>query len=91
MSDAPVTKVVIETPPLSVTVEAPGVELAIVRMYAVEIYRELYEVGMRQVPLAAGGMGFIGASGDLSDTAPVDLYQTGPSASRRPRSARAAS
>ncbi len=59
MSERPVTEVIIETPPLSVTVKAPGVELAIVRMHAVEIYRELYEAGMRNAPIAAGGMGFV--------------------------------
>lgn len=64
MSDdaPPVTKVVIETPPLSVTIEAPGVEIAVARMHAVEIYERLYQAGMRQVPMAAGALGFVGAA-----------------------------
>jgi hypothetical protein len=57
-SPDPAVRVVIETPPLSVTVEAPGVRLADVRRHAVEIYRELWHDGMRTNPIAAGGLGF---------------------------------
>lgn len=64
-SDAGVTEVSIETPALSVTIKAPGVDLAEARAHAVAIYREIYEPGMRASALAAGSsMGFVGAAPD---------------------------
>jgi hypothetical protein len=47
-------KVSIDTPPLTVTIEASDASLDEVRRHALEIYREVYDRGMRTNPIAAG-------------------------------------
>lgn len=65
MSDAPTTKVSIDTPPLTVTVEAPGVSLEDARRHAVEIYRDVWREDMRGTHM--GGVGFVSERREVDD------------------------
>lgn len=56
MGDAPVTKVSIDTPPLTITVEAPDVTIEDASAGALALYRAVWEPSMRGTHM--GGVGF---------------------------------
>jgi hypothetical protein len=56
VSDSPTTKVSIDTPPLAVTVEAPGVSLDDARAAALALYRDVWRPDMQATHM--GGIGF---------------------------------
>jgi len=64
-SDEPVpTKVVIATGPLTVTVEAPGITLAVAKRTAVALYRQIWRDDMRNTGSGMAGVGFVAERSD---------------------------
>lgn len=57
MSDQPVTMASIDTPPLTVTVQAPGITVDEASAAALALYRSVYDPAMAK---PAGAVGFVG-------------------------------
>jgi hypothetical protein len=56
MSDQAVTMASIDTPPLTVTVQAPGITLDEASAAALALYRSVYDPSMAKTP---GAVGFV--------------------------------